>query len=79
MQPLDVDSHGERNVNFSDGTKQGTEVNHPINAHVYNQLLQVLEVQNVCILIGTYEGEKTMTDAEFNISAPKILYIFLTS
>ena len=53
MQTLDVHSHRKRNVLLPDGAQQRAEMYDPVDRVVDDDLLQVLEVQDVRVQVGT--------------------------
>lgn len=50
LQPLNIDSHGQRHVLLPNGTEEGREMDHPIDSVSYNKFAQMICVHNVCIL-----------------------------
>ncbi len=58
VQPLNVDSHGQRYVGLAYRTQQCTEVDQPIYAMVQNNFLQVLEVQDIRIHVRTCKNKQ---------------------
>jgi len=53
VEPVDVDTESERNVGLADHAQQSAEMHQPVDAFVHHQLLQLLEIKDVCVDVRT--------------------------
>ena len=56
VQPLNVHPHGQGDVSLPHRTQEGTEVDDAVDLLRHHDLLQILEVQDVCVDVGTCRG-----------------------